>query len=195
MARSTYPRSADSHERKAASILRRHVDVTGQALSLPVPIEMIIEQTYELTVIYDKIHEPGDAMILGALDPNQRTIIMNEVHLELFDEVIGPDRFTLAHELSHWVYDADDPNQLTLEFGADGQNRVFCHDRNAAVLPDSDRIREVNANKLAAALLLPVSLVLSESESIATVDHRTLAATWGVSQQTLSIRLNELGLS
>ena len=194
MARRTYPRSAESHERKAASILRRHAETTGQALSLPVPIEMIVEQTYELTVIYDNIDEPDDAMILGALDPSSRTIVMNEAHQDLFEDVIGPDRFTLAHELSHWVYDADDPNQMAL-FRPDGNDRVFCLDRRAVGLSDSERIREVNANKLAAALLLPASLVLDEAHRIATVDHRTLASSWGVSQQAFAIRLEQLGFS
>lgn len=157
------------------------------------PIELIVEQVYDLTVIYDSIDEPGDAMILGALDPSSWTIIMNENHQELFDDIIGPDRFTLAHELSHWLYDADDPNQMAFELTDDGVDRVFCHNRHAAALPESDRIREINANKLAAALLLPATLILRERRQIATTEHRTLSANWGVSKQTLSIRLRELG--
>lgn len=194
MARSVFPRSAASHERKASEILRRHVQQGGQAVSLPVPIEMIVEQTYQLTVVYDSIAEHDGAMILGALDPDRRTIVMNEVHQDMFDEVIGPDRFTLAHELSHWVYDADDPNQMTFEFSDDVENRVFCLDRATSGLPESDRIREVNANKLAAALLLPASLVVAEAPRLAGADLRTVAKSWGVSHQTLTIRLDELNL-
>ena len=192
MARKTYPRSADRHEITAATILRRHVQRSGQAISLPVPIEMIVEQTYELTVVYDTINEREGEMILGALDPAQRTIIMNESHQDLFDEVIGPDRFTLAHELAHWVYDADDPNQMKFEFPTNDHGRVFCRDRNAIGVSDIDRIREINANKLAAALLLPSSLVIQERSRI--TDLRATARSWGVSQETLSIRLDELGL-
>ena len=193
MARRVFPRSAANHERKAAEILRQHAQLSAQPISLPIPIELIVEQTYELSVVYDIIREPGGTMILGALDPRRRTIVMNEAHLELFEEIIGPDRFTLAHELAHWVYDADDPNQMSFEF-PDTETQVFCLDRGATALPEGDRIREMNANKLAAALLLPTELVMKEAPRLAGADLRRLAQTWGVSHQTLTIRLDELKL-
>jgi hypothetical protein len=37
-------------------------------------------------------------------------------------------------------------------------------------------------------------LVLEEAPRLAHADLRTVASTWGVSRQTLSIRLRELGL-
>lgn len=192
MARKVYPRKNESHDLVAAEILAKHELATGQAVTLPVPIEHIIELTYELQVVHDVIDEPSGSMILGALVPTTRTIIMNEAHEDLFSEVIGPERFTLGHELAHWVYDADNPDQLALDLT--GSNDVFCYDRRSASESDSARIRETNANKLAASLLLPKRLM--KEQDITDVVNRIghYAALWGVSKQTLSIRLDSLGL-
>lgn len=155
---------------------------------------MIIEQTYELEVTYDVIVEPPGVMILGALAPSKRRIILNARHQNLLDEVIGPERFTLAHELAHWVYDAENPDQLSLALD-NAVSETFCYHRESPGLPETDRIREINANKLAAALLLPEFLV---REAALGDNHRELreaARRWGVSLQALSIRLEELGLT
>lgn len=92
MARDVFPRSAANHERKAAEILRRHAQLSGQPIYLTIPIELVVEQTYGLSVEYASINEPEGTMILGALDPRRRTVVMNEAHIELFDDIIGPDR-------------------------------------------------------------------------------------------------------
>lgn len=161
-------------------------------MQLPVPIEMIVEQTYELEVVYDRIDEPADTMILGALVPSSRRIIMNTAHQDLLDTVIGPERFTLAHELAHWVYDAENPDQMSLEFA--DQSAVFCYSRESPALPETDRIREINANKLAAALLLPEGLLREAHLPTGEAELKDLARTWQVSYQSLTIRLDQLQL-
>src|SRR5207249_4463747 len=57
------------------------------------------------------------------------------------------------------------------------------------------RIREVNANQFAACLLLPRDLLMAGAEvPFHSVDDlKAAAATWGVSRQTLEIRLAQLG--
>lgn len=52
----------------------------------------------------------------------------------------------------------------------------------------------MNANKLAAHLLLPDHLVREVSIDLIVSDFRRRAADWGVSQQTLRIRLETMGL-
>jgi Zn-dependent peptidase ImmA (M78 family) len=192
LARDTYPRSADRHEKVATGILLRHSQITGNTPTLPTPIEMIIEQTYGLEVVYEFIDEPGDSMIVGALVPQNRRIILNTAHEDLLGEVIGPERFTLGHELAHWVYDAENPDQMALDI--DEQSQIFCYDRKSQGLSETSRIREINANKLAAALLLPESLVRGADIEPTDAEIRRLAHEWGVSGQTLTIRLNELGI-
>lgn len=115
MPRKTFPRRDQAHRVVADGILARHAQLTGQPIVLPVPIELIIEKTYGLAISWDVIEEPPRAKILGALHPADKRIVLNERHSQMFDRWLGPERFTLAHELAHWVYDADDPNQLALD--------------------------------------------------------------------------------
>jgi hypothetical protein len=191
--RRTFPRSEDHHRLVAREILERHAVKSGTPVTLPVPIELIIEMTYELQVLWQELMEPPETVILGALFPAERRIVLNERHADTFDRWIGPERFTLAHELAHWVYDADDPNQLSFDLTST-RSEQYCYHRKAPGLADGLRIREVNANKLAAHLLLPEHLVREVPVDSVSANFRQQAAEWGVSQQTLQIRLGTMGL-
>ena len=161
-------------------------------MTLPVPIDLIVEQTYCLEILWVEIPEPPDTVILGALAPRDRRIMLNLRHEALFGRWIGPERFTLAHELGHWIYDADDPSQLTLDFGAQPAEQ-YCYHRESPRLSEVQQIREVNANKFAAHLLLPEDLVRASVDEVRR-DFPATAERWGVSRTTLRIRLQDLGL-
>lgn len=192
MARRTHPRKNDAHKLVAAEVLRRHELRTGRPVVLPVPIELIVEITYDLSIEWDDIEEPPEHKVLGALSPATRTIVMNTRHLPTFERWVGPERFTLAHELAHWLYDADNPGQGTLDFGS--QKEVFCRRDDTSRLDETTRLREQNANALAAHILLPDDLVLAHDLDDVLANFRTTAHTWGVSRQTLRIKLERLGL-
>ena len=153
---------------------------------------MIVEQTYDLEILWDEIEEAGETLILGALSPRDRRIVLNSRHKRMFEHWIGPERFTLAHELAHWVYDADDPAQLTFDFDGGGQR--FCYHRETPGLSELNRVRELNANKLAAHLLMPEALVRAEIIPEVLGDIRGTAEKWQVSRSALRYRLVELGL-
>ena len=137
MARSTFPRKRHLHEAQADILLQRHEARIGSPVVMPIPVEDIIESTVGLTILYDEIEEPAGSMILGALSPHTRTIVLNEKHLDFFEQVLGPERFTLAHELGHWVYDAENPEQQTLDFSGAAED-LFCYHRDGSVgLPDT----------------------------------------------------------
>lgn len=193
MAQPAWPRSQKQHEAKSEEILDHHSVATGVAVSLPVPIEMIVTKTFDLEIEWGVIEEPEGSTILGALAPRDRRIFLNERHLLMFESWIGPERFTLAHELAHWVYDADNPDQLALPFGAGATQ--FCYHRESSVALSADvTVREVNANKLAACLLLPMFLVRQVNVSELLGNTREYASAWGVSRRMLMIRLETLGL-
>ena len=173
--------------------MARHESVVGAPVTLPVPIEMIIEQTYGLQILWEEIPEPPDSIILGALAPRERRIVLNVRHEDLFERWLGPERFTLAHELAHWIYDAENPDQLSLDFDAQPAE-VYCYHRESPGLSETLRIREMNANKLAANLLLPEDLVRRADIDGVLGDFRGTATRWQVSRTTLRIRLQELGL-
>ncbi len=187
-----FPRSLERHELRAAQVLTDYSLKAAWARSLPVPVEHVLE-TMGLRILWVELDEPLGERILGALDPATSTIYMNERHLKLFEDVIGPQAFTYGHELGHWLYDAENPAQLTLGGGEGGQ--VLCRGLRQIRLEDRARIREVNANQFAACLLLPRDLVVNAISSpvpnIAALKES--ARTWGVSRQTLEIRLSQLG--
>lgn len=193
MGRRTYPRPEHHHAATANQVLAHHEALTGERVALPVPVEMVIELTYDLAVLWEDIAEPSGATILGALLPLDRQIVINTRHTDLFDRVIGPERFTLAHELAHWIYDADDPNQLTLNLH-EGASEQFCYCRESPGLGHESQLREVNANKLASHLLLPEHLVRAADLDEIRSTLRETAAAWGVSHRALRIRLGTLGL-
>ena len=193
MPRKAFPRKDDAHRVVATEVLAKHAAATDRPIGLPVPIDLIIEQTYGLEIVWDRLAESPDTMILGALIPQSRRIVLNEVHSDMFDRWVGPERFTLAHELAHWIYDADNPDQLALDLKV-SKTEQFCYHPESPRLSDHLRIREVNANKLASHLLLPAHLVRAVPVDTILDDFRGTAARWGVSQQALRIRLESLGL-
>jgi hypothetical protein len=190
-ARRAWPRSQAEHETTTAEVLQGYAARTGWRPTLPVPVADIVETWYELLIVCKPILEPPGEIILGALSPRDKTIQLNERHLAFFDAWVGPETFTLAHELGHWVYDAVDPNQGQLF--DDAFEAVFCrHGDNGS--HDGGDIREVNANKFASCLVLPANLI----KAAVTVPFPTWSAlgvsatTWGVSKTTLRIRLETL---
>ena len=191
--RRTFPRTDNHHALEATKVLTRHATTSGITIALPVPIELIVEQTYGLEILWDIVPDSGENRILGALDVQNRRIILNQRHQDLFEQYLGPRRFTLAHELAHWLYDAGRPEQLSL-LPRDQREEIFCYHRDSPSLHDDLRIREINANKLAAHLLLPEDLVRNEWRDGTQDDLRETAARWDVSQTALRIRLQDLGL-
>lgn len=193
VARPTYPRPNRRHAVIASHVLARHASTVGAPVTLPVPIELIIEQTYGLEILWDEIPEPPDSIILGALAPSERRVVLNLRHQNLFEQWLGPERFTLAHELAHWIYDAEDPDQLSLDLDAQPTEQ-YCYHRESPGLSETLRIREMNANKLAANLLLPEDLVRSADIEEVLDDFGGTAARWKVSRTALRFRLQDLGL-
>jgi hypothetical protein len=173
--------------------LRRYSGTSGWVPRLPVPVEDIVECCYGLSILFEAIDEAPGEVILGELAPLTRTIRLNEQHLNLFETWVGPEAFTLGHELGHWLYDAEDPNQGQL-FNASGE-KVFCRRPDSAQVGDSE-LREVNANKFSSCLLLPEELVRAQvREPFASWNGLSrAAASWGVSRTTLRIRLETLGM-
>ena len=87
--------------------IRQYEDLTGVPVSLPVPIEKIIERILGLDFDWDEIEEQPGEQILGGLIPEQRRIVLNAKHVELFEAKPGLERSTIGHEAGHWDIDID----------------------------------------------------------------------------------------
>ena len=69
--------------------------------SPPVPVDHVLEQLLRLRILYEVIDEPPGHQILGCLRPADRLVILNERHLELFQQVPGLEAYTKGHEAGH----------------------------------------------------------------------------------------------
>ncbi len=175
----------------ADNVLARFASEFSWSRTMPIPIERIVERLYGITIEWHELGEPPGTSILGALDPAAKKIALNTKHERLFSEVLGPYEFTLGHELGHWLFDADDPNQLNL---LEAPIRRFCHSRDSPAMTKDQQGRETNANRFAAELLMPSDLVSQVSEEDLVARLGEYARDWGVSRTALRIRLETLGI-
>jgi Zn-dependent peptidase ImmA (M78 family) len=114
-----------------AQILRHRFHGAFAAPELPVPIESIAADLLGLYV------EEAEIDYSGLLIPAERRIVLRA------GEPQSRQRFTLAHEVGHWVCQVKEGHKAP----------VYC--RAADVAPSADRLLEREANVFAAELLMP----------------------------------------
>lgn len=90
-----------------AQRIREYEAKVGTTVTLPVPIEEIVEQVLGLDFDWDVIQEQPGEQILGGLDAANRKILINEAHSDLFESKRGLLRSTIGHEAGHWELDVD----------------------------------------------------------------------------------------
>ena len=86
---------SDPYRDERADALRRRYHAAFAAAELPVPVEAIAEDLLGL-----KVGEDEDLPVSGMLVPARREVWLNARESR---ESPGRRRFTLAHELGHWV--------------------------------------------------------------------------------------------
>ena len=170
-----------------------------------VPLERIIEDVYKLTVDYMRLTEAGDELGRMIYDDGYTTrfntdidnyelvrvsagTILIESLLVNDSKQYGRYRFTLAHELGHWLL----------------HKQLFSGTRTAAATfitdKQSDDSEEWQANYIAKAILMPVGQVkrgfhqLRAEKGTDKSKIKILADIFEVSQEAMGYRLSELGL-
>lgn len=133
------------------------------------PVESIAEDLLGLS-----INEPEELAVSGMLLPAERQIWVNAREAQ---ESPGRRRFTLAHEVGHWVCQCLEGRTAP----------VYC--RAEDVSEDADRSLEREANIFAAELLMPEAVVR------AFADEPSAADRFGVSSLAMQWRLYNFGLS
>ena len=94
-------------EEVTASRIRQYEAMLGGAVSLPVPIDKVVEQVLGLNFDWDEIEEGPGEQILGGLHVASRTIYLNSKQLPMFEANPGLERSTIGHEAGHWDIDVD----------------------------------------------------------------------------------------
>jgi hypothetical protein len=183
-------------EAAAEQELRRVPNWIWDGESLPVPLEAIADSHYGLLVQ----EEIGLARVAG-LDENQHISgLLFPAPREIWVDAEearkwpGRGRFTIAHELGHWV--------LHCERGRGGQEPVHCRTDSLSEQGTTDQEevegtppephypppRERDANRFAAALLMPRPLVEKEHAYL-DGDARRMAQAFDVSLLAMQWRV------
>jgi hypothetical protein len=163
---------------RAHAVRERYLGVFGGP-ELPVPVESIAEDLLGLRI--EQSAELGDCS--GMLLPAERLILLNAAEAEHDGEPIRRHRFTIAHEVGHWVCHC-------LEGRAAEQPAVMC--RKVDLQLDVDRMLEREANVFAAELLMPEEAVRQAWAAAPAVDE--VAERFGVSRLAAQWRLCGFGL-
>ena len=167
-----------------------------------IPIEDIIEKQYKLTIVYQKIRKTGKILGETAFDdtfvaiyddekgyiwlPVKRgTIIIDEKLLH--PRSYGRLRFTLAHELAHWVIH---------QYIYSGSGQTAAMQQSITKSSEVDKAVERQADLLGSFILMPAGQVKIGFYNNRINPHltETLAKIFGVSKQAMDIRLQGLGL-
>jgi hypothetical protein len=190
----------------------------GCPVKPPIPIDHLAEQVFGLSFLWDSIEELPGEIILGAIVPKERLIILNDRRQQLFKAKPGLERSTKGHEIGHWdlfVDKATLDHPVLFDTG-DGPFRLRSSPAgDAAVLKvlyetsqGQELLREIHArgdepdearavNRYAAALSMPRALMREEASQIDRTHWRNLyrlAERFNVTITALTIRLKQLGL-
>lgn len=141
---------------------------------VPVPVEAIAEDLLGLRVLADDALECS-----GKLFPARREIWLNGREAR---ESPGRRRFTLAHELGHWVCQVLEGHTAP----------VYCRAEDVGVGAPRDPL-EREANVFAAELLMPPEL-LGERFALRGGSVEAVAADFGVSAEAMGWRLYNAGV-
>ena len=187
----------DEMERITQGILRDYgFDFENKDIPEAVPIDEIIEFHFGLDIHWEPIdHFDPSGLVMAAIIPSDKRIIMNESCKELFEEKIGTMHFTMAHELGHWVLHVSDRENLqtSIDFNNSSQT-FFCRSRSKKP-PE-----EYQADLFAGSLLIPKPIIqkimrnLKAQGNIQMKQLYWLAPMFKVSISALIVRLKQLDL-
>lgn len=206
---------------------KRIEDITSQRLSEfskrfrkidgpPIPIELIIENLFDLVIVWEEIEERGSECILGALRPQTRTVVINESRKYLYEDTPGLLHTTMGHELGHWDLFVDKSHIGQSALFNLGQNDI-CYRNSSkgevqvlkALMKDQKLLNayieykkrhdhpivENTVNRYASALLMPKEMLKNCCQNIDISDWRSLydlAELFTVSISALTVRLQRL---
>jgi len=160
---------------RAHELRERYVATYGGA-EIPVPVESIAEDLLGLRIEEDDLGECS-----GMLIPAKRLIKVNASEAMSGETPTHRQRFTIAHELGHWICHAR---------GVEQAAPTYC--RSQDVSQDTDRTLEREANVFGAELLMPEAAV--REAWAAFPDASKVASRFAVSSLAAQWRLYSFGL-
>ena len=162
-------------EPRAHELRERYLATYGGD-EIPVPVESIAEDLLGLRIEEDDLGECS-----GMLIPSERLILVNAAEAMSGETPTRRHRFTIAHELGHWVCHAKSMAEAP----------TYCRSQDLA--QDADRAREREANVFGAELLMPEEAIRAAWRG--KPDLGELAAYFAVSALAASWRLYSFELA
>lgn len=145
-------------ERKACDLLARYRARTGE-LPLPIPIERIVEDELDLSILWDSLGVADD-LILAGLSPEKKRITFNEDAKSKIVGTPGLYETVLAHEAGHWVLQADQGAHLQTALpGLGAPNQCWYRSTGHGRDPE-----EFQAHRFMAFLLMPTEFLVPRLE-------------------------------
>lgn len=175
-----------------AEIERRAVEILERASAFDVPVDLEkVARTLEVNVHFDTLEDKVSGVLV--VKGEERNALINATHHS------NRQRFSLAHEFGHLVLHDSEGDRLFIDTNMRVYQRVGAATDEVYSQPDSTTKphEEREANQFASALLMPSELVQREAVNLdlsEETDVAYLARTFGVSDQAMSIRLQQLGL-
>jgi Zn-dependent peptidase ImmA (M78 family) len=165
-------------EARTAELWRRH------ALAPGFDVERLLDDL-DLGLMWEEMEEG----ILGALIPTKRVVVMNQRRLDHLESNLGLRRFTVGHEVGHWILHCEDARAANLQlFESD---RTHCRQGSRHPI-------EVQAEKFAGFLLAPTDVLRGEISPTPWSGWRPvyhLATTFAMSATAMMVRLEEAGFA
>lgn len=94
-------------ERLAEDRVREFESRFGQIASPPIPIERLIDEVFDLGVLWEPISTSAGLSPVAALRPGERCIVVNEARRDELEANPPFLHFALGHELGHWDLHVD----------------------------------------------------------------------------------------
>ena len=182
----------DPIEARAAATLEGVPPYVWDGESLPVPVEEIASTCFALHVLDVEAQEMAEVPGYPALAPGQTLsglllAASGEIWVNATEARRWPPRrrFTIGHELGHWVLHRDAERSLFCR-----STTVQPEERARADAPPAPDI-ESEASVFAAALLMPATLVRRHHRPN-TVEFAELCELFGASQAAMERRLRDV---
>lgn len=177
-------------EDAAAALLQAagSVDTTAPPIDVDLVAEehlaLDITEHADLLALPNAPSLPTGTTLSGLLFPAERRIFVNALEAQRSP---GRRRFTIAHELGHW--------ELHRSAGDETHARFCRTDEVGGSAEDLRRTKRIEqeANRFAAALLMPADLVREQAKELR-LNVKLLAQRFGVSEMAMQVRLEVLSL-
>lgn len=168
-------------ERWVDIILTQYYSKFGDEDCTPIPIHDIVEKLFGIRCEQVSFSNPK---VLGLYIPKKRLMYVHH------DDSLNRKRFTIAHELAHFLFDSPD------YFVVNNEELNHYLNLTRSMIRFNDKWDKENvANYFSAAILAPIKIIkkiLADKEVVTQADIPLIANYLGVSQKTLVYRLFDL---